>query len=189
MLPEQLEKRPSIDEEKSLAIDLHAQLKKFQELLGDERFKGKLELGNPQSESRWNVTMPEEVAACFKPEFSFQADEITEVSLRIDDSNKINGGLSLHLELKRNNQSWIVASFGALTRNNCHCGTNYLDCLAPQAQMSEGRKAIENLQAKLRGSVKENYGNYSLNCLRLTDRMLDFAVKETVRQLKQSPKI
>jgi len=170
--------------------DLHNRLMLVSKILNDKKFNNKLDLGTNPKKINWDE-MPKEIADCFRPEFGYQADEITSfaISSKREESN---GEISLQIGLNRNNQWWSYIGAGAIVRQGYTSGTEYIGCQAKLAQPKKAREAMEALDKSLweKGRKGENdpltQERHGLNSLELAESLLQFTASELEKRFKST---
>lgn len=168
------------------AKDLHTRLGMFHDLLTGH-FEGRVDLGTDVESINWDA-MPQGVAACFKPEFSYQPDEITAFFISSKDNRRSNGRIGTRISLERINKSWSEIQSGAIARerDGYHSGVTFISCKAPQAQPKEAREAMKSLDDALRRrdlNIKDSALMRSLEELNFTESVLEFATSELERHM------
>lgn len=162
------------------AKDLHNRLESFHEIMGHPKIENRLNLGTSFEEIDWDK-MPERIAACFKPEFDYQPEEIRGFYISSEDDIASSGGRSLKITLERNGRWWNYVSSGAIVRKDYHGGMVYIHCSAGHGQSKLARESMEQLNESLWNRElegKQNFLMHDINELELCEEMLKFATAE-----------
>lgn len=117
------------------------------EFLPQAGFKdGVIELSIDSDLIHW-MHMSERLQQAFKPEFTFQPEEIT--SFTISCSGKIapNDERQINIDLKRNGEPWSHIQAGAIVRETYVGPTLNVGSEAPNAQVKAARLGLEALEA------------------------------------------
>ena len=184
-----------------MAVALHTELDILREIMEHETVGGKLNLGTKVEEVNWAL-MPESVARCFRPEFDYQPEEITEFSAEYSDRG-VDGQRSIEIRGSRNGQWWSYVEVGSIVRRKAgllsglECmGSAFIDCYAPQAQPKAAREAMRELDESLwldaSGRRIEEKSQLpfivnDINELRLGEDLLNFVMAEIQNRIQTTP--
>ena len=182
-----------------MAMNLHKELGILQKIMKHETIGGKLNLGTKVEEVNWAL-MPESVAKCFKPEFDYQPEEITEFYVEYSDHGA-EGERSVGIHLSRNRLWWSYVQAGSLVRrkggplSGLECmGSAYMSCRASEAQPKAAREAMSELNQSLwldsSGRSPEGkelpYIINDINEFRLGEDILNFVMAEIQNRIQSS---
>lgn len=162
------------------AKDLHNRLELFHEIMGHQKIGNRLNLGTSFEEINWGE-MPGRIAACFKPEFDYQPEEIRGFYISSADDIASSGGRSLKITLERDGRWWSYISSGAIVRKGYHGGVVYAHCSAGHGQPKLARESMKQLKESLWNRElerKQNFLMHDINELELCEEMLKFATAE-----------
>ena len=182
-----------------MARNLHKKLGILQEIMKHPTIGGKLNLGTNVEMVNWSL-MPQSVAKCFRPEFDYQPEEITQFYAQ---SSDLNAGeerfVGIHLD--RNGLWWSYVQAGSIVRRKngrlsrleCMGGT-YISCYASQAQPKAAREAMGEIHHSLSldSSGREPEGGelqfiiIDINELRLGEDILNFVMGEIQNRMQIS---
>lgn len=174
----------------TVAPDLFQRLQKFQELLKHKAVGGRIDLGADVETIPWE-SMPKELAACFKPEFGYQPEEITGFGITVEGVTS-NGAMSLNIDMQRNGRWWSYVRVGAIVREDYVSGSAYISCQSDQAQPKGARESMRKLNESLwRNDLTGKSDDkrlpqfvHGVLTLRFVDSVLKFAVGELERQVQ-----
>ena len=172
-----------------MARDLHKKLGLLQEIMKHPTIGGKLNLGTNVETVNWSL-MPESVAKCFRPEFDYQPEEITQFYAQSSDMSAGEERF-VGIYLDRNGSWWSHVQAGSIVRrkngrlSRLDCmGYAYIECNASQAQPQAAREAMGGIKhsLSLHSSGREPEGEElgfiisDINKLRLGEDILSFVM-------------
>lgn len=179
------------------AKDLKTRIGALGEILGSEIFEGRLELGVNPKEIDW-IQMPEPVKNIFKPEFSYQPEDITDFGITTGRDGCL-GSADLRISLYRREMPWIYIVANAIVRPKYASSSVSVICQHSPSQIKEGREAIQVLEKSLfvdndeierlvRSEDGEEAGQLirSLKSLELGGEILNFVAGQVRKRINSS---
>lgn len=182
--PSEINIRQLRAENKKLAKDLNKRFTEIEGILNSEEFGGKIDLGLDASEIKWE-NMPEEIENIFRPEFTFQPEDITSFSIMPSRSGDKEAGVRIALD--RGEGWWNYISISAIARKDYYSGSSFIHCKADIAQVKESREARKLLNDSLwnKDNVPNDKSNietrlliHGNNQLVFSEKVLEFVIKE-----------
>ncbi len=184
--PEGLSRKETRKIEKGIkkrAKKLHKNISALRELV-KEHFDGTIDLETDVERINWSE-MPPEIAACFRPEFDYQPEDIT--SFKITFRSGTTGGEAIEIRLKRLDSWWAKVGTGVYYRKDYHSDNLRASCEASQAQIRPAREAMKNLNHYIwddetihvddKSLLKTQYG------LQISEAFFEFTIGEIKRQV------
>ena len=172
-----------------LANELYTSLVKFHSLLSNSEVGGKIDLGTNPKKIDWR-NMSHAQAQCFKPEFTFQPEEITGFYISTSDNRLI---MCIELSLERQSEAWSYIVASVMARSEYKAGCIEVDCVAGNGQITSAREAMKIMREGLRGATTSTDAQdlrnlvYSSNSLKEGQMLLEFAVGTLEKQLAPKP--
>ena len=174
------------------ADELHANLMKFHAVLSDPRVGGEVTLGTDPKKINWR-NMSHAVAACFRPEFTFQREEITRFYITTD-NDKARNEMRIKIALERFHSDWSEVAFGVVVGSPFTPeGDVEIRCEADMAQVTAAREAMATLDEGLWGPTSISDAKDLRNLVRSScvikegQMLLEFAVGVLEKQLSPKP--
>lgn len=165
--PETKSTKPTIkDEQRALIREVEQcfdYLGKLGEFLPQAGFTdGVIELSTNKDQIVWG-NMSKRLEQAFKPEFTFQPEEITSFTISCSGKIESNGERHINIDLERNNEPWSYVHAGAILRENCTAPTLDVGSQAPNAQVRAARLGLEALEAMPVAKIEEGELSHLLN--------------------------
>jgi len=140
---------------------------------------GVIELSTKEDEIVWG-NMSKRLEQAFKPEFTFQPEEITGFKMTCSGKTGGNGERKIGIELERNGMPWSYIHAGAIVRDDYVAPSIYANSQTPIAQVKAARMGLEALKPGYKDcqEKKESELLHNQEELSILKEVLNFAVSE-----------